>query len=98
MVTIGVISRGLNVKSLSPSSRAVFSLLISSGPMTPTDIVDSVGFASRTVRYALKDLLSRDLVAKKPFLHDMRRTVYQVKLGTTDLEPLKATFLSQQQR
>ncbi|MFX0116046.1 MAG: winged helix-turn-helix transcriptional regulator [Candidatus Hodarchaeota archaeon] len=94
MVTVSATGGLVDFQSLSPSSRAVLSLLIAAGPMTPTEIVESVGFASRTVRYALKDLLARDLVDKRPFLPDMRRTVYQVK--TADLERLKAQILSQQ--
>ncbi|MFQ5981347.1 MAG: hypothetical protein ACE5OZ_24665 [Candidatus Heimdallarchaeota archaeon] len=95
MVTIRATSGVVEVNSLSPSSKAVLGLLVSVGPMTPTEIVESVGFASRTVRYALKDLLARELVDKKPFLPDMRRTVYQVK--APDLEKLKAIVRSQQQ-
>ena len=81
---------------LSPSSKAVLNLLLDSGPLTPTEIVDNVGFASRTVRYALKDLLARELVDKKPFLPDMRRTLYQIK-SQEMLEAIKAQVRSQPQ-
>lgn len=95
MVTVTATSEVVDTANLSPSSKAVLTLLVSTGPLTPTEIVQSVGFASRTVRYALKDLLARDLVDKKPFLPDMRRTVYRVKIS--DLETLKASIRAQQQ-
>ncbi|MFW9914645.1 MAG: MarR family transcriptional regulator [Candidatus Thorarchaeota archaeon] len=94
-MTVTATSQVVDGTNLSPSSKAVLTLLASAGPLTPTEIVQSVGFASRTVRYALKDLLARDLVDKKPYLPDMRRTIYRVKIS--DLEALKASIRAQQQ-
>lgn len=66
--------------NLSPSCRAILELLSSLGPMTPTEITKMVSFSSRTVRQALKNLLSQDLVRKMSVLTDARRRIYQTNL------------------
>ncbi|MFW9917054.1 MAG: MarR family transcriptional regulator [Candidatus Thorarchaeota archaeon] len=68
------------IASLPPSSRAVLEVLMFSGGMTPKDIMKSVRIAPRTVRAALKELLTRNLIHKIPYLQDMRHVVYQVNL------------------
>ena len=44
--------------------------------ITPGELLSSVSFAPRTVRYALRKLLKYNLVKRIPNLMDMRQYVY----------------------
>jgi DNA-binding MarR family transcriptional regulator len=44
--------------------------------ITPKQLLDTVSFAPRTVRYALRKLLRMNLVKRVPCLRDMRQFIY----------------------
>jgi len=43
---------------------------------TPKQLLDKVSFAPRTVRYALRKLLKKNLIRRVPCLQDMRQWIY----------------------
>jgi len=63
---------------LPPSAQEIYQILIDEGPMTTKEVLSRVNYASRTVRYALKKLISLGLVRKVPYLLDMRQSKYLV--------------------
>jgi len=68
------------LKSLTPSTKAVLSALHEEGPQNAAQLQEVTGYSMRTIRYSLKDLLTRELVSKKVNLNDMRITEYQLIL------------------
>jgi len=46
------------------------------GGVTPKQLLDKVSFAPRTVRYALRKLLKKNLIKRVPCLQDMRQWIY----------------------
>ena len=44
--------------------------------VTPKQLLDKVSFAPRTVRYALRKLLKKQLIKRVPCLQDMRQWIY----------------------
>jgi len=66
----------LRVKAsrLTKSQEIVLSILRSQGMngVTPKQLLGEVKFAPRTVRYALRKLLKKDLIRRIPCLQDMR--------------------------
>lgn len=65
-------------EKLPPSAQEIYNILINEGPMTTKEVLGRVNYASRTVRYALKRLISLGLVRKIPYLLDMRQSKYLV--------------------
>lgn len=63
---------------LSSSAQAILFLLQQEGDLTSSEIIKQMDFAARTIRYALKNLLSSNLVEKKSLLDDMRYTKYSL--------------------
>jgi DNA-binding MarR family transcriptional regulator len=63
---------------LTKSQKIVLDILRSSGKdgVTPKQLLDKVSFAPRTVRYALRKLLKKDLIKRVPCLQDMRQWIY----------------------
>ena len=63
---------------LTKSQRLILSVLRKQGKkgITPKQLLDSVPFAARTVRYALRKLLTMKLVKRIPHLGDMRQYIY----------------------
>lgn len=70
----------LRVKAsrLTKSQAIVLSILRSQGMngVTPKQLLGEVKFAPRTVRYALRKLLKKDLIRRIPCLRDMRQWIY----------------------
>ena len=70
----------LRVKAsrLTKSQEIVLSILRSQGMngVTPKQLLGQVKFAPRTVRYALRKLLKKDLIRRIPCLQDMRQWIY----------------------
>ncbi|MHA1481344.1 MAG: MarR family transcriptional regulator [Candidatus Thorarchaeota archaeon] len=70
----------LRVKAsrLTKSQEIVLSILRSQGMngVTPKQLLGEVKFAPRTVRYALRKLLKKDLIRRIPCLQDMRQWIY----------------------
>lgn len=67
------------------SAMAILGALINHGPMCPLEISEKLDMAPRTVSFALRKLLGRQLLRKIPNLNDMRRPKYHV-----DMEAAKA--------
>ena len=63
---------------LTKSQMIVLDILRSSGRggVTPKQLLDKVSFAPRTVRYALRKLLKKQLIKRVPCLQDMRQWIY----------------------
>jgi DNA-binding MarR family transcriptional regulator len=63
---------------LTKSQKIVLDILRSSGQdgVTPKQLLDKVSFAPRTVRYALRKLLKKQLIKRVPCLQDMRQWIY----------------------
>ncbi|MFX0201233.1 MAG: winged helix-turn-helix domain-containing protein [Candidatus Hodarchaeota archaeon] len=77
MIEANIDFRGTKNK-LPPSAQEIYQILIDEGPMTTKEVLNRVNYASRTVRYALKKLISLELVRKVPYLLDMRQSKYLV--------------------
>ncbi|MHA2361300.1 MAG: hypothetical protein ACXAB6_05170, partial [Candidatus Thorarchaeota archaeon] len=43
---------------------------------TPKQLIDKIAFAPRTIRYALRKLLKKNLIKRIPCLLDMRQWIY----------------------
>ncbi|MFX1251092.1 MAG: MarR family transcriptional regulator [Promethearchaeota archaeon] len=71
--------------NLSPSAWAILSLLEKEGPLSSSEIISQMDCAARTVRYALKSLLNKNLVNKKSLIYDMRYTKYSLSLNGAQL-------------
>jgi DNA-binding MarR family transcriptional regulator len=66
---------------LTKSQMIVLDTLRSCGTsgVTPKQLLNEVSFAPRTVRYALRKLLKKNLIKRYPCLTDMRQWVYVPK-------------------
>jgi len=68
---------GDEMAKLTKSQQIILAVLReNSNGMTPKEILNRVDFAPRTVRYALRKLLSRRLVTRVSCLQDMRQYIY----------------------
>jgi len=63
---------------LTKSQTIVLDLLRKKGKrgVTPKQLMEEITFAPRTVRYALRKLLRRNLIKRIPCLQDMRQWIY----------------------
>ncbi|MHA2423645.1 MAG: transcriptional regulator, SarA/Rot family [Candidatus Thorarchaeota archaeon] len=63
---------------LTKSQMIVLDILRKNGRngVTPKQLLDKVSFAPRTVRYALRKLLKKQLIKRVPCLQDMRQWIY----------------------
>ena len=59
-----------------PSAKLVLKTLEYEGPLTQKDIVNKTMLPGRTARMGLTILVEKGLVARKPFLRDVRQSVY----------------------
>lgn len=50
------------------------------GPLTGKEIVNTTQLAPRTVRYALKRLVAEGIIARAPYLGDLRQTLFVLHL------------------
>jgi DNA-binding MarR family transcriptional regulator len=62
------------------SAMAILGALIDHGPMCPLEISETLDMAPRTVSFALRKLLGRQLLRRIPNLQDMRRPKYHVNM------------------
>jgi len=62
------------------SAMAIIGALINHGPMCPLEISEALDMAPRTVSFALKKLLGRQVLKRIPNLNDMRRPKYHVNM------------------
>ena len=62
------------------SAMAILGALMNHGPMCPIEISEKLDMAPRTVSFALRKLLGRQLLKRIPNLHDMRRPKYHVNM------------------
>jgi DNA-binding MarR family transcriptional regulator len=68
------------------SAMKILGTLADDGPMCPIEISERLNMAPRTVSFALKELVRRQLLRRVPNLLDMRRPMYHVNLElATDL-------------
>jgi DNA-binding transcriptional ArsR family regulator len=67
-------------RKLSNSAKSVLScIMMSSDGISPSEIISTTGMSPRTVRYALRNLLKKEIVEMKSNLLDMRRRRYYLK-------------------
>jgi DNA-binding MarR family transcriptional regulator len=68
----------VKTSKLTKSQELVLSILRKQGEngVTPKQLLGEVPFAARTVRYALRRLLKKNLIKRIPCLRDMRQWIY----------------------
>lgn len=67
-------------RKLSNSAKTVLShIMMSPEGVSPSEIITQTGMSPRTVRYALRNLLKKEIVEMKSNLLDMRRRRYYLK-------------------
>ena len=78
MESIQDLTHEYKMHKLTKSQMIVLDTLKSSGVdgVTPKQLLDEVTFAPRTVRYALRKLLKKNLIKRYPCLEDMRQWIY----------------------
>jgi len=78
MMTDSELAEELKEMRLTKSQMIVLGILRKSGRdgVTPKQLLDKVSFAPRTVRYALRKLLKKNLIKRVPCLQDMRQYIY----------------------
>ena len=69
-----------SLENLPPSAKLVYKVLEYEGPLTTREIRAKTGLPARTVSYALKRLLTKKLVVKKPYSRDPRKSVYMLNV------------------
>jgi DNA-binding MarR family transcriptional regulator len=62
------------------SAIKILGTLANDGPMSPLEISERLNMAPRTVSFALKELVRRQLLRRVPNLLDMRRPMYHVNM------------------
>jgi DNA-binding MarR family transcriptional regulator len=62
------------------SAMKILGTLANDGPMCPLEISERLNMAPRTVSFALKELVRRQLLRRVPNLLDMRRPMYHVNM------------------
>ena len=77
---------------LPASAINVLGFLSKNGPTPPREIARKANIPLRTVSFALRTLMSRDLCRKVPNLGDMRRPLY-----IADQEKSRAIFMKYRQ-
>jgi DNA-binding MarR family transcriptional regulator len=75
---MGLESEVSGVDGLPKSSLEILSFLVTPSPLCPKEISEKLGYAPRTVSFALKKLLDKKMVRKRPNLNDMRQWLYLV--------------------
>jgi DNA-binding MarR family transcriptional regulator len=78
MMSKAQLQEELKNMKLTKSQMIVLDILRSEGKdgVTPKQLLDKVSFAPRTVRYALRKLLKKQLIKRVPCLQDMRQWIY----------------------
>jgi DNA-binding MarR family transcriptional regulator len=78
MMTDMELTEELKDMKLTKSQTIVLDILRKTGRdgVTPKQLLDKVSFAPRTVRYALRKLLKKNLIKRVPCLQDMRQWIY----------------------
>jgi DNA-binding MarR family transcriptional regulator len=63
---------------LTKSQKLILAVLRDKGKngITPKELMEGIAFAPRTVRYALRNLLKKNLIRRIPCLLDMRQWIY----------------------
>lgn len=78
MMTDLELAEELKDMKLTKSQMIVLGILRKTGRdgVTPKQLLGNVSFAPRTVRYALRKLLKKNLIKRVPCLQDMRQWIY----------------------
>ena len=63
---------------LSESAHKILDHLEQKGNASASELHTKLNVSTRTIHYALKNLMEKDLVDKKPYLKDMRQTRYSL--------------------
>ncbi len=66
------------ITQLPKSAKEVYSLLCTNGALKPREIGNYTTLSDRTIRYALRILVSDMLIRRVPDLHDLRSHFYAV--------------------
>lgn len=72
-------TRIFSVKDLPPSARLIFKILEYEGPLSRQELLVKSGLPNRTLSYALKTLLKRDLIIKVPSDESLRDITYMIR-------------------
>ncbi|MFW9931264.1 MAG: MarR family transcriptional regulator [Candidatus Thorarchaeota archaeon] len=69
---------GIKICSLTKRAVEVFDFIKENGPVTPKQIALFTSMPSRTIFFAISNLVDEDLVKKTPDLTDMRNISYSI--------------------
>lgn len=67
------------ITDLAPSAKLVYKVLDYNGELTQKQIIEKSRLAPRTVRHALGELESADLVEHEIYFADARQQLYRIK-------------------
>jgi DNA-binding MarR family transcriptional regulator len=65
-----------SVKKLSASAYKILKILEQKGNVSASELTSELNVSTRTVHYALKTLMEKNIIDRKPYLFDMRQTRY----------------------
>ena len=65
-----------NIVKVPKSARVIYELLHHEGSLKPDNISQKTLLSARTVRYALKKLMEKNLISRNPDLYDLRSHYY----------------------
>jgi len=75
---------------LPDSAIPLLRFLEDNGQKTQREIIKALNLPTRTVRYAIRRLLERELIRKQPNLFDMRSVFYTISDDVMDIESIIA--------
>jgi len=65
-------------KNLSRSAYKILEILEQKETVSPSEIMKEMEVSTRTIHYSLRRLLERNILERKPFLGDMRKSRYMI--------------------
>lgn len=71
-------NREEQVRDLPPSAKLVYKVLEYEATMTQSQLVDETRLSARTVRYALNELQSVDVIEQEIYFADARKRLYSL--------------------
>ncbi|MBC7114497.1 MAG: hypothetical protein PWR13_603 [Archaeoglobi archaeon] len=64
------------IEEFPPSTKKIFEVLRSKGPMTQKDLINETSLSPRTVRHAIQRLKEKGLIIEKFYFKDARQRLY----------------------
>lgn len=70
--------RKAQIRDLPPSAKLVYTVLEHEATMTQSQLVEETRLSARTVRYALDELQSIDVITQDIYVMDARKRLYSL--------------------